>query len=1057
MDSLNVKNINDEKIFNVIDPNGQGDVANRIRPISISINQKAETINDETDSTISLSVYWNDTWKSILDLTFNESLRQEYGKLVEDLTKIQKDIDMKQYKDAENKTSDFLKYVANLSSKYTAIPETQNVAASKNEFITITAGRNNFKVKISDKLLNFMLRKFAKVDNLDYTKANECHSINRHSCIENNIDMYFHSPELFQKQAYMTVVKDHKVVGSYKVTYDQFCKLASKFDITPQKLGYSKDRLAGYIKTAEVVMQNIFFDSVDEAKEWQEMVDEKEKEKADIPEGEETETTKTTETETKKTMEEGESESPIKGDGGLARPSEDFASDEIPESEPRQQEQQQGGQMATSRRLNLLKKRALKKRAKTIFPKYKFETLPQETPKFEKGNIVETPMGKGEILDIKKARLSSTPYYKIKLENGKQVEILEEELTKIALKKKAIEGDVQEQDIVPAKTETKVYLQSEKSEDFAWLLNGSGRIEILAPKDLILGATGSGDNSNGVNELRDYIKKDLEKIPTEEIQKTVAEYGTDNVKEMDRDELEKHLVWLLAGDTADDLENRLADKEDIKNVKAKATTKIKKSATDYKGEVAELLDEINQPDVLVDYISEDDAKKICKELNIPHEAEWYKGDLRGYIDEIPDGMVDVLIEYISESDAEHIWRQIQRDMGNDIDSSKKTKVKKQAGYTYKEIYNIGYEEGKKAGEVYKGINIQTEINKNLEELKAKYEKDKDDMGGYILQKWGSFEAGYSNGFADGCIGQVEKKAEEHAIIPQENFEGLWDFALKNKVVFRNLFKNMNSKDFSAFSKWVKENKTEDEINLFNEKLNEIGKLSKDVEKKAEEVIEEKIEEQVGEDGDVKATIGVGDIVCINFDTLSEEDIAKYTDFLAQPMLLIETDKEDINKVIIEQVEYPYQRVTINKDNVCIFDEVKDGQVIVEDVDGDEMITDFVALPVVAKQCKIKSIHKAANISKKKANLTKKAINSLEDLAGLIDDVLSDYDWYEYADQLEVGEKSHFENILADLQKDEKGTIEALFARLKEDGEDFQSAQLEQIKEYYNKKYANGGK
>lgn len=1324
MESLNVKNINDEKIFNVIDPNGQGEVVNRIRPISISINQKAETINDETDSTVNLSVYWNDTWKSILDLTFNDSLRQEYGKLVTDLTAIQKDIDMKQYKDAETKTADFLKYVANLSSKYTAIPETQNVAASKNEFISIIAEKSNFKVKISDKLLNFMLRKFAKVDNLDYTKANECHSINRHSCIENDIDMYFHSPELFQKQAYMTIVKDHKVVGSYKVNYDQFCKLASKFDITPQKLGYSRDRLAGYIKTAEVVMQNIFFDSVDEAKEWQEMVDEKKKEKAEAPEGEE-ETTETTKTET--TMEEGKSESPVKGDGGLARPSEDFASDEIPESEPRQQEQQGGGQnLGASKRVNLLKKKAsytdkeisnigyeqgakdgtkakgiketqetinknlnqlkenygkdkndmgsfilkewnsfvtgytngfsdgltgnVEKKAKVgynaepenmeeevaieladelmsaanvalekaglLLGGYSGEEQRRQRVDVQKNAIEPLLKGRlkesiqGKVIDLIKEHLTDLNYHtlvsaieevmdskqaskKVKLnkkaediteieENYKESgfnikyknlvikdnafvqEELKTETTRVKVEfvvygynipngmaeanfncvvkpskanatiphienytisydvvlddetkkqldsilynlsnkkiqsfckyndkgylvykyqvaankkvelnkqartvdskqdikqilkdknavearnygdfvsairenktpvetikaygkkktaggydeyvlvvyeggayfytelstgkrvdekyykfenvaKKALYGDVQEQDIVPAKTETKVYLQSEdkgnkkqlpnfsvtvrrnsddevvdiiecntekeaeetykymlsdldkdcyvsinklvgkeqyeeiknsslnkeesckkanknklvnkqseKSEDFAWLLNGSGRIEILAPKDLILGATGSGDNSNGVNELRDYIKKDLEKIPTEEIQKTVAEYGTDNVKEMDRDELERYLVWLLAGDTADDLENRLADKEDIKNVKAKATPKINKSAGRYKDKVAEMLDEIGDPTPLITYISESDAKEICEELDIPHEATWYKGDLSGYMEENPY-IIDTLMEYISESDAKALWSQIN------IDASKK-------------------------------LNVQ---------------------------------------------------------------------------------------------------------------------------KKAEENIEEKMEQQVGEDGDVKGVIGVGDIVCIKFDSLSEGDFAKYSEFLGMPMLLIENDKEDINKVIIEQVEYPFQRVTINKDNIGLFDNIKEEQVLVEDVDGDEMITTFEELPVVAKNCKIKSIHKAAKISKKKAS-----INSQEELAVLIDDVLSDYDWYDYADQLEVGEKSHYENILADLQKDEKGTIESLFARLKEDDEDFQSDKVEQIKEYYNHKYANGGK
>lgn len=1296
MESLNVKNINDEKIFNVIDPNGQGEVVNRIRPISISINQKAETINDQTDSTINLAVYWNDTWKSILDLTFDESLRQEYGKLTQDLTNIQKDIDMKQYKDAETKTNDFLKYVANLSSKYTAIPEKAVVSKIKNDFVKIKADKNSVKVAISDKLLNFMLKKYAKVDNLDYTKSNECFSTSKFNCLANNYDIYYHSPEIFQKQAYMTVVKDNKVVGSYKVNYDQFSKFASKFMLTPQKLGYSKDRLAGYMKTAEVVMQNIFFDSVDEAKEWQEMVDEKKKEQATTPEGEE-ETTETTTTETKTEMGEGKSESPIKEDGGLARPSEDFASDEIPESEPRQQEQQGGGQnLGASRRVKNVKKTAkvgynaepenreeeiaidlaedfdsaasmaldkagllfggysgeeerrerveIAKKAiepmisdnfkRKLNPKIynlmiehltdinshivvsaieevmgrkqaskkvklnkkagidmnlsyghflkeedenklpKFNTLEDiktyiktnnkfpgnffykgglftedeydmdgmvvtyGSPEIDKSIIINTPdnrynyKGNYKNLDMdiveedapyfrtdvnytlpkkvyeelfpkkssnkelnlnKKAediteieenykesgfnikykklvikdnafvqeelkptlprirvdfviysntipngmaevefhcvvkpskvkatiphierytinydvaldneikkqldsilynlsnkkiqdfckyndkgflvykyqvaankkvelnkqartvnskqdikqilkdknavearnygdfvsaiRENKTPvetikaygkkktaggydeyvlvvyesgaYFYTELSNGKRVdekyykfenvekqakeykrynvivkfndkqeeyefendneflaldealgyfgekwhdlplaneiEKLEEikvqeldvddtvlneyakeyfvknkdKFPKYSCNKKALYGDVQEQDIVPAKTETKVYLQSEKVEDFVWLINSSGRIEILAPKALVMGATGSGDNSEGVNKLRDSIKKDLEKISVEEMQKTVSEYGIDNVKEMDKDELERYLVWLLAGDTADNLENRLADEEDLENIKAK-----------------------NNPN-------------------------------------------------------------------------------------------------------------------------------------------------------------VQKQAEE-------------------------------------------------------------------------QTVEEKIEQQVGEDGDIKATIGVGDVVTVNFDLIdnSTSEFEKYEEFIGKPMLLMETDKEDINKVIIEETEYPFQRLTIDTDKVELFDDMKGTEIVVEDTDGDEMITTFEELPVVAKQCKVKSIHKAANITKKKANLTKKAINSLEDVAGLIDDILSDYDWYDYADQLEVGEKSHYENILADLQKDEKGTIEALFNRVSEDDEEYSSPKIEQLKEYYNNKFSNGGK
>lgn len=103
---------------------------------------------------------------------------------------------------------------------------------------------------------------------------------------------------------------------------------------------------------------------------------------------------------------------------------------------------------------------------------------------------------------------------------------------------------------------------------------------------------------------------------------------------------------------------------------------INKKASDYKGKVAEMLNDINDPNPLIDYISESDAKKICEELDIPHEASWYKGDLRGYVEEIPDGMVDVLIEYISESDAESLWGMIANDMG--IEAKKKSNLNKKA-------------------------------------------------------------------------------------------------------------------------------------------------------------------------------------------------------------------------------------------------------------------------------------------------------------------------------------------------------------------------------------------
>ena len=106
--------------------------------------------------------------------------------------------------------------------------------------------------------------------------------------------------------------------------------------------------------------------------------------------------------------------------------------------------------------------------------------------------------------------------------------------------------------------------------------------------------------------------------------------------------------------------------------------KLNKKAESYKSKVAELLNDINEPSPIMDYISESEAEEICKAIGIPHEASWYKGDLLGYIDEVPDGMVDVLIEHISEEDAESLWRRIAHDMGMDVDAKKQTKMSKKA-------------------------------------------------------------------------------------------------------------------------------------------------------------------------------------------------------------------------------------------------------------------------------------------------------------------------------------------------------------------------------------------
>lgn len=1139
MESLNVKNINDEKIFNVIDPNGQGEVVNRIRPISISINQKAQTINDQTDSTINLAVYWNDTWKSILDLTFDESLRQEYGKLTQDLTNIQKDIDMKQYKDAETKTADFLKYVANLSSKYTAIPEKAVVSKIKNDFVKIKADKNSVKVAISDKLLNFMLKKYAKVNNLDYTKSNECFSTSKFNCLTNNYDIYYHSPEIFQKQAYMTVVKDNKVVGSYKVNYDQFSKFASKFMLTPQKLGYSKDRLAGYMKTAEVVMQNIFFDSVDEAKEWQEMVDEKKKEQATAPEGEE-ETTETTTTETKTEMGEGKSESPVKGDGGLARPSEDFASDEIPESEPRQQEQQGGGQnLGASRRVKNVKKIAGKKLwVEVIYGKGKDDywvtdmnpnVTDEEVRKYftgqsfnidhgfdEKGQPIEKFVRPYEVIihreDEKQANKNKNVKKTARVGyNAEPENELEEKAVKIGDEIMNVEWDLGEEiqnleDILEENPKNK-----RKIEEMILELKGN-RIEA--------------------------IKKVVEKYNKEFANKEIADLVYEHLQDHNAHKANSIVLQVLNG--------KQSSKKVKLNKKAEDITEIEENykESDFNIKYKKLVIKDNAfvqeelqptlPRIRVDFViysntipngmAEVEFHCVVKpskaNATIPH-IERYTINYDVALDNEIKKQLDSILYNLSNKKIQDFCK--YNDKGflvykYQVAANKKVKLNKKAEeqipdeHIYEIIY-LGFGQwqyiptplkpyikqvmdilvekglakvhdfGRGKGKYDSDLSIKEYVEKvkNIPEIMSIINK--------IYQKFGKKSFRLKSLNKKALYGDVQEqdivpaKTETKVYLQSEdkgNKKQLPNFSVtvrrnsddevvdiiecnnqkEAEEIYKYMLSDLDKDCYVSINKLVgKEEYTEiKNSSLDKEESCKKANKNKLVNKKAEEqTVEEKIEQQVGEDGDIKATIGVGDVVTVNFDLIdnSTSEFEKYEEFIGKPMLLMETDKEDINKVIIEETEYPFQRLTIDTDKVELFDDMKGTEIVVEDTDGDEMITTFEELPIVAKQCKIKSIHKAANISKKKANLTKKAINSLEDVAGLIDTIVSDYDWYSYFDSTEVGELSLYDQFLADVQKDEKGTIEEILKYIAEDDDGYTTPEVEQLKEYYNAKF--GGK
>lgn len=93
------------------------------------------------------------------------------------------------------------------------------------------------------------------------------------------------------------------------------------------------------------------------------------------------------------------------------------------------------------------------------------------------------------------------------------------------------------------------------NDDIEWLYDGSGKIEIQVPRELILNVCHSGNNEEEVNTILEngFVKEQLKKLTDEEILDVINEYGYDEsaLEEMDRKDLEKHLIWNLCWDNFD--------------------------------------------------------------------------------------------------------------------------------------------------------------------------------------------------------------------------------------------------------------------------------------------------------------------------------------------------------------------------------------------------------------------------------------------------------------------------------------------------------------------------
>ena len=93
-----------------------------------------------------------------------------------------------------------------------------------------------------------------------------------------------------------------------------------------------------------------------------------------------------------------------------------------------------------------------------------------------------------------------------------------------------------------------------KEKKYIWLVTGSGRIEVLAPVDLVRAVAQSGNNEEAVNNLmfNDFVEGQLYRYPAQLIIKEYKEAGldTDDTPKSFLD-CEKALLWSLCWDCLD--------------------------------------------------------------------------------------------------------------------------------------------------------------------------------------------------------------------------------------------------------------------------------------------------------------------------------------------------------------------------------------------------------------------------------------------------------------------------------------------------------------------------
>lgn len=273
-------NMDKKETFDVVDMDANG--GNKIRQSTIQL--------EYVDEGFLLTVLFEDTWEPYVRIvTDDDSIEKDYIDLVEKMKKIHELCGAEKFEEAQKSFEEFVKSAIELKKKY---PEEESVGTEVEEHDIAGAAKlihdktsNTITIKVNDEYLNFItknLEKTASLDlsqrviaNVEYFKIDN--SANNAETFEFNfVDAGFGKSA---EKGELQIVRNGVEFGSFKASYDEYYNITKRLIFANLgDFGWKKDRITEEWtkepfrnrKKAEAVIQNLFFDTIEELHAYQE-------------------------------------------------------------------------------------------------------------------------------------------------------------------------------------------------------------------------------------------------------------------------------------------------------------------------------------------------------------------------------------------------------------------------------------------------------------------------------------------------------------------------------------------------------------------------------------------------------------------------------------------------------------------------------------------------------------------------------------------------------------------------------------------------------------------